>query len=120
MKEELFYLIITDNNFSNEVIKRYPGLYSYVTSFKQNASPEHNEKCKNVIATFYDENDNFRKTLINYCSQNKQNIRVDGKVFELNNQEEYLRLIRKAKSENWQYEGLSVVENNDKIKVYFY
>jgi hypothetical protein len=120
MKEDLFYLIIGDNNFSNELIKKFPGLYSYITSFKQNASPEHNERCKNVISKFYDENENFRKTLINYYSQNKQNIRVDGRVYELNNQDEYLRLIHKAKSENWKYEGLSVVESNSKIKVYFY
>jgi len=120
MKEDLFYLIISDNNFSNELIKRFPGLYSYITSFKQNASPEHNEKCKNVIGKFYDENENLKKTLINYISQKKDFNRVDGKVFELNNSEEYLRLIRKAKSENWKYEGMSVVENNGKIKVYFY
>lgn len=120
MKEELFYLIISDNNFSNELIKRFPGLYSYITSYRQNASPEHNQKCKDVISKFYDENDDFRKSLVNYCNQKKEMLRVDGKVFELNNQDEYLRLVRKAKAENWKYEGLSVVENNDKIKVYFY
>jgi hypothetical protein len=120
MKEDLFYLIISDNNFSNELIKRFPGLYSYITSFKQNASQEHNEKCKNVIGKFYDENENLKKVFINYVSQKKDFNRVDGKVFELNNSEEYLRLIRKAKSENWKYEGISVVENNNKIKVYFY
>lgn len=120
MKEELFYLIISDNNFSNELIKRFPGLYSYITSFRQNASPEHNQKCKDVISKFYDDNDDIRKLLITYCTQKRENVRVDGKVFELNSQEEYLRLIRKSKTENWKYEGLSVVETNDKIKVYFY
>lgn len=120
MKEELFYLIISDNNFSNELIKKFPGLYSYITSYKQNPSHEHNQKCKDVISQFYDTNDDLRKSLINYYNQKKENLRVDGKVFELNNQEEYVRLIRKAKVENWKYEGLSVVEKDNKIKVYFY
>jgi len=120
MREELFYLILSDNNFSNELIKKFPGLYSYITSFRQNASPEHNVTCKNVISKFYDENLDLRKTLVNYCNKKRDVIRVDGKVFVLNSQEEYLRLIIKTKQENWKYEGLSVVESNDKIKVYFY
>jgi len=120
MKDELFYLIINDNKFSNELIKKFPGLYSYITAYRQNASPEHNEKCKNTILKFYDENEHFRKTLINYLNDHSDAPRVDGKVFEIANDEEYLRLIRKSKVENWKYEGLSVVHTHDKIKVYFY
>lgn len=120
MKDELFYLIISDNKFSNELIKKYPGLYSYITSYRQNASPEHNEKCKNTILKFYDDNEHFRKTLLTYINENSNAPRVDGKVFEVKNDEEYLRLIRKAKNENWKYEGLTVTQVNDKIKVYFY
>jgi uncharacterized membrane protein YheB (UPF0754 family) len=120
MKDELFYLIISDNKFSNELIKKFPGLYSYITAYRQNASPEHNEKCKNIINKFYDENEHFRKHLLNYIKDNSNEPRVDGKVFEIANDEEYLRLIRKLKTENWKYEGLSVVHLHDKIKVYFY
>ena len=120
MKDELFYLIISDNKFSNEVIKKFPGLYSYVTDDRQNASPEHNEKCKNTIIKFYEENEHFRKTLLNYVNDNSDSPKVDGKVFEIKNDEEYLRLIRKAKTENWKYDGLTVSQIDDKIKVYFY
>lgn len=120
MKEDLFYLIISDNNFSNEIIKRFPGLYSYITSYKQNASPDHNEKCKNTIGEFFDNNETFRNVFLTYSINRKESNRVDGKVFELDSDEEYLRLIRKSKAENWKYEGLSVVESNNKIKVYFY
>jgi len=120
MKDELFYLIINENKFSNELIKKFPGLYSYITAYRQNASPEHNEKCKNTICRFYDENEHFRKNLLNYINDNSNSLRVDGKVFEITNDEEYLRLIRRAKTENWKYEGLSVVHLHDKIKVYFY
>jgi len=58
--------------------------------------------------------------LLNYINDNSNSLRVDGKVFEITNDEEYLRLIRRAKTENWKYEGLSVVHLHDKIKVYFY
>jgi len=120
MKDELFYLIISDNKFSNELIKKFPGLYSYITAYRQNASPEHNEKCKNTIYKFYEDNEHFRKTLLNHLGDTSNPTRVDGKVFELNNDEEYLRLIKRSKTENWKYEGLSVTQFNDKIKVYFY
>lgn len=120
MKDELFYLIVSDNKFSNELIKKFPGLYSYITAYRQNVSPEYNEKCKNTIYKFYEENEHFRNSLMTYLHDNSNNNRVDGKVFEINNDEEYLRLIRRAKTENWKYEGLSVTQFNDKIKVYFY
>ena len=120
MKEELFYLIVSDNKFSNELIKKFPGMYSYITALRQNTSREHNEKCKTTIFNFFENNEYFRKVISNYLNENKDSVRVDGKVIEVNNTDEYLRLIRKAKSENWKYDGLSVVESDNKIKIYFY
>jgi uncharacterized membrane protein YheB (UPF0754 family) len=120
MKEDLFYLILSDNKFSSAIIKQFPGLYSYITSFKQNASEDHNQVCKDQIFNFYESNEYFKSFVSNYLKENKSDLRVDGRVIEVKNKEEYLRLIRKAKTENWIYEGLSVVESNDKIKVYFY
>ena len=96
MKDELFYLIISDNKFSNELIKKFPGLYSYITAYRQNASPEHNEKCKNIINKFYDENEHFRKHLLNYIKDNSNEPRVDGKVFEIANDEEDVRAYAKV------------------------
>lgn len=120
MKEDLFYLILSDNKFNAAVIKQFPGLYSYITSFRQNVSEEHNQVCKDKIFKFYESNEYFRALVSNYINENHNSLRVDGRVIEVQNKEEYLRLIRKAKTENWKYEGLSVVESNDKIKVYFY
>lgn len=119
MKEELFYLLVTDEKFSMELIRQFPGLYSYITSIKQNPSKEHVNTCKQKIFEFYDTNDMFRSVIINYIS-NLEERRVDGRVFEVNNSEEYFRLINRSKTEKWKYKGLSVVESIDKIKVYFY
>jgi uncharacterized membrane protein YheB (UPF0754 family) len=120
MKEDLFYLILSDNKFSNTLIKQFPGLYSYITSYRQNASEEHNQVCKDQIFRFYESDEYFKTFVSNYLKENQNSLRVDGRVIEVKNREEYLRLIRKAKAENWKYEGLSIVESNDKIKVYFY
>jgi hypothetical protein len=76
--------------------------------------------CKDKIFKFYESNEYFRALVSNYINENHNSLRVDGRLIEVQNKEEYLRLIRKAKTENWKYEGLSVVESNDKIKVYFY
>jgi hypothetical protein len=119
MKEELFYLILTDDNFSNDVIRNFPGMYSFITSLKQNASREHVDKCKERIWSFYENNDSFKTLFLNHYSSLK-NPRVDGRVFEVKDSYEYTRLILRSKSENWMYTGMNVVETSDKIKIYFY
>ena len=119
MKEELFYLLLTSDSFYTDVIKTFPGLYSFVTSLKQNASREHVEKCKNRIWNFYESSEPFKNLFSIYYSSNNSP-RVDGRVFEVKDFYEYTRLILRSKSENWIYTGLSVVETGDKIKVYFY
>jgi len=119
MKEELFYLLIVDEKLSLELIRTFPGLYSHITSIKQNHSKEHVNLCKNKISEFYDTDEFFRSVVKNYIS-NLSSRRVDGRVFEVQNADEYLYLIQKAKTDNWKYNGLSVVESLDKIKVYFY
>lgn len=119
MKEELFYLLSVDEKFSMEIIRTFPGLYSQITSIKQNPSKEHVNLCKNKISEFYDTSDLFRSTVLTYIS-NLTSRRVDGRVFEVKNADEYLYLIQQAKKENWKYNGLSVVESLDNIKVYFY
>jgi len=119
MKEELFYLLLVNDTFSNQIICNFPGMYSYITSLKQNASKEHTEKCKERIWSFYESNELFKNQFISFYS-NLKNRRVDGKVFEVKNTEEYTRLILRSKNENWIYDGISIVETHDKIKVYFY
>ena len=119
MKEELFYLLLTSDSFYTDVIKTFPGLYSFVTSLKQNASREHVEKCKNRIWNFYESSEPFKNLFSIHYSSNTSP-RVDGRVFEVKDSYEYTRLILRSKIENWIYTGLSVVETGDKIKVYFY
>lgn len=119
MKEELIYLLLTDDAFGVEIIKRFPGLYSFVTSVKQNASKEHVDKCVEKIWEFYETNDDFKASVLKHYS-GQTSPRVDGKVFQLKNKDEYMRLIIKSKKENWKYTGLNVVESQDTIKVYFY
>lgn len=119
MKEELFYLLLVNDTFSNEVIRNFPGMYSYITSLKQNASKEHIEKCKERIWSFYESNESFKNQFISFYS-NLKNRRADGKVIEVKDKEEYTRLILRSKTENWIYDGISIVETHDKIKVYFY
>lgn len=119
MKEELFYLILTDEKFGNDIIHSFPGMYSYIISMKQNASKEHTERCKEKIWNLYETNDIFRTLFLNYFSNIKEP-RMDGKVLEVKNKEEYMRLMIKAKTENWKYEGISVVETQENIKLYFY
>lgn len=119
MKEELFYLLVIDEKFSIELIRKFPGLYSYITSIKQNPSKEHVNTCKQKIFEFYDNNDLFRSAVISYISSLEER-RVDGRVFEVKDSDEYFRLINRSRSEKWKYNGLSVVESIDKIKVYFY
>ena len=119
MKEELFYLLLTSDSFYTDVIKTFPGLYSFVTSLKQNASREHVEKCKDRIWNFYESNESFKNLFLSHYSANK-NLRVDGRVFEVKDSYEYTRLILRSKNENWIYTGLSVVETEGTIKVYFY
>lgn len=119
MKEELFYLILTSDTFGPELIRNFPGLYSFITSIKQNASKEHVDKCKNKIWEFYESNPEFKSIFLQHCS-NEKNRRVDGRMFEVKNTDEYTRLILKSKTENWKYTGLSIVEMQDNIKVYFY
>lgn len=119
MKEELFYLILTSDLFSSEVIKNFPGMYSFVTSLKQNASREHIDKCKDRIWNFYETNGAFKNLFLTHYSSIK-NPRVDGRVFEVKDSYEYTRLILRSKTEGWVYNGISIVETSDKIKVYFY
>jgi hypothetical protein len=119
MKDELFYLILTSDAFGSETIRSFPGLYSYVTSIKQNASREHIDKCKDKVWEFYESNSEFKLMFLKHYSELK-NPRVDGKVFELNDRDEYTRLIVKSKTENWRYTGVSVCETHNKIRVYFY
>ena len=119
MKEELFYLVLTSDTFGSEIIRNFPGLYSYITSIKQNASDEHVEKCKDRIWEFYESNQDFKSLFLKNYAENT-NPRVDGKVFVLNNRNEYTRLILKSKTENWKYVGLNVVETQGTITVYFY
>lgn len=119
MKEELIYLILTNDTFSSDIIRNFPGLYSYVTSIKQNASREHVDKCKEKLGDFYEKNSEFKSFFLKHYSDTSNN-RVDGKIFELKDREEYTRLILRSKTENWKYTGLSVVESQNTIKVYFY
>jgi hypothetical protein len=87
MKEDLFYLILSDNKFNNAVIKQFPGLYSYITSFRQNASEEHNQVCKDKIFKFYECNEYFKKFVSNYLNENQNSLRVDGHVIEVKNKD---------------------------------
>lgn len=119
MEEELFYLLLTNDSFYTDVIKTFPGLYSFVTSLKQNASREHVKKCKDRIWNFYESSESFKNLFSTHYSSNKSH-RVDGRVFEVKDGYEYTRLIIRSKNENWIYKGLSVVETGETIKVYFY
>jgi hypothetical protein len=119
MRDELFYLIISDDVFGIDIIKTFPMIYSYIVSIKQNVSNDHVEKCKNKVWEFYETNDTFKSMLSTYLT-NIKTPSVYGKVVQLRSKEEYTRLILRSKQENWKYNGISVAESSDKINVYFY
>jgi hypothetical protein len=139
----LNYLVETSESIKNLTIlnfEKIPEIYADVVSSINNP----NCSCRNRVYSYFSSNFDACKNLFldlfenNIISENdletvkemvesylpQLNTRYEdysGKVVEINNSaEDYSKFIKNLKESNNFYQGISIIENNDKLKLFFY
>jgi inosine/xanthosine triphosphate pyrophosphatase family protein len=123
-KEIILDIIKSKDNFNN-LIKQFPGIYSNCVTVKQNVSNDTVNTALEKILNFSEKNEKFKTAILNLVSKTKKVERkkndVTGLVLEIEKTDEgYSKLIEKSKKEKWFYNGLTIVNGYDRLKVFFY
>lgn len=123
--KEIILDILKDKTSFTNIVKEFPGLYSACVTIKQNISQQNVETSLNKIISFSETNEKFKNLILDLIPKiesmviNENNI--SGLILEIdNNHESYSKLIERSKKEKWNYKGLSVTIENNKLKIFFY
>ena len=130
MNQDILIQLLNDKIIYNQIIKKFPGLYSACVMIKQNISSDGVTNSIEKILNFYKNNENFKLLIDSFSQQNdelKENFNtvkindVGGMIIILDKKEEsYQKLMQTAKKEKWQYKGIAIVDQFDSIRLYFY
>lgn len=140
----LVYLVEISDPVKNLVIlnfEKVPEIYADVVSSINNP----NCSCRNRVYSYFSSNFETCKKVFLEILQNNQILENDleaikemvesylpqlennflesygGKIIEIqNNQQDYFNLIKNLRESGYFYQGISIVENDNKIKLYFY
>ena len=128
MNQDILISLINDNIIVEKIVQHFPMLYSPIIILKTNT--EYNKTAIDKILNFYNTNEKF-KLFINDIIKNKEtqvefNINstendVSGMILTIDKKEEsYKNLMSIAKKEKWKYKGLSILEEFNNLRIYFY
>ena len=125
MKQDILIQLLSHKETFVDIIKKFPGMYSSCVSIKQNTSPDIVKKACDVVINFYNTNEKFKSFVDSYCIDKKSETSsvdsVAGLVIVIDkNEESYKKIMDTAKKERWIYKGVSIVEDFNNIRIYFY
>lgn len=125
MNQDFIIQICKDRKFFETIVSKFPNLYSAIVSVAQNVNAENVEYCRTKISNFYDSNEEFRELVKKFQGEGESSDKKENDVAGLilvidKNEESYRKVIETAKKEKWQYKGISILEQFDSIRLYFY
>jgi hypothetical protein len=126
MNQDILNQLIKIEEVYDELIIKFPNLYSSFVSLKQKTSNETINNAYKTIHKFYIKNKKF-KFFINKNTRKykitKNSIKNDvrGLILVIDKKEDtYKSLMEKIKYEKWEFKGISIVEEFNNLRLYFY
>lgn len=114
-----------------EIIKEFPDAYVPIVRIRQNISKEIVEESIGQILDKIKTEDKFKELILSKLNvKNKNELEtvqqqsennVAGIVITIDkNDESYTKLIKQSIEEKWSYKGIAIVDDFNKLRLYFY
>jgi len=131
MNQDILISLIDDNILIERIVTDFPILYSPILTLKTCNETGYNQTAINKIINFYNTNEKFKLFIDDIIKNKKTKIEsniinddendVSGMVLIIDKKEEsYKKLMLTAKKEKWKYKGLSIIEEFNNLRIYFY
>lgn len=126
----LIDILLKKENFL-EIIKEFPDAYVPIVRIRQNISKEIVEESIGQILDKIKTEDKFKELILSKLHiKNKNELEtvqqqsennVAGIVITIDkNDESYTKLIKQSIEEKWSYKGIAIVDDFNKLRLYFY
>lgn len=126
MNQDILNQLIEIEEIYDELIIKFPKIYSSIVSLKQKTSQQIIDNSYLKLIEFYNKNKKFKSYIDNRIKKykiTKKRIKNDvcGLILIIDKKEEtYRSLMDKAKKEKWTFKGISIIEEFNNLRLYFY
>lgn len=125
MCQDVLKKIIENKSYFDEIIAEFPEMYSFCVRIRQKLSNEIVDESLLKILEFYNSNRKFKKKINLLTSKKNTELdntkNVSGLILVIDKKEEtYTNLMKRINIEKWQYKGISIIDDFNSIRLYFY